>query len=59
VLTGVGSLLNGNLPGLLQSTLCGASSCILGYFTKSLVPVDAPVFGTGPNYGATVIGRTG
>ncbi len=59
VLTGVGSLLNGNLPGLLQSILCGTSSCILGYFTKTLVPVNAPVFGTGPNYGATVIGRTG
>ncbi|MCM4077853.1 pilus assembly protein TadG-related protein [Paractinoplanes hotanensis] len=59
LLSGVGSLLNGGLPGLLQSALCGLSQCILGYFTKTLVPLDSPTFGTGPNFGATVIGRTG
>ncbi|MBU2664190.1 hypothetical protein KOI35_11875 [Actinoplanes bogorensis] len=60
LLTGVGSFLQtGGVPSLLQSTLCGASQCIYGYFTKSLVPVDTPVFGTGPDYGATIIARTG
>ncbi|MCY1145603.1 Tad domain-containing protein [Actinoplanes sp. Pm04-4] len=59
LLTGVGSLLNGSAPGLLQNLLCGVSQCILGYFTKTLVPLDSPSFGTGPNFGATVIGRTG
>ncbi|WP_250004465.1 Tad domain-containing protein [Actinoplanes sp. M2I2] len=59
LLSGVGSLLNGGVAGLLQSVLCGTSQCILGYFTKTLVPVDIPSFGTGPNFGATVIGRTG
>jgi hypothetical protein len=59
LVSGVGSLLNGGLPGLLQNTLCGLSQCILGYFTKTLVPLDSPSFGTGPNFGATVIGRTG
>jgi hypothetical protein len=59
LLSGVGSLLNGGLAGLLQGALCGLSQCILGYFTKTLVPLDSPTFGTGGNFGATVIGRTG
>ncbi|MBM2620250.1 Tad domain-containing protein [Actinoplanes sp. LDG1-06] len=59
LLNGVGSLLNGSAPGLLQNALCGLSQCILGYFTKTLVPVDSPNFGTGPDFGATIIGRTG
>jgi Flp pilus assembly protein TadG len=38
---------------------CGLNACLYGYFTKSLVTMPRPVFGTGNNYGATVIGRTG
>jgi Flp pilus assembly protein TadG len=57
---GAGSLLSGGgLAPLLASTLCGLSSCVYGYFTKSLVPQSHPTFGSGANYGATVIGRTG
>jgi hypothetical protein len=59
LLSGVGSILTGGLLTGLNSTLCGLTNCVLGYFTKTLVPMPRPVFGTGPNYGATVIGRTG
>jgi hypothetical protein len=55
----VGSILNGGLLPGVAAVLCGLSSCIYGYFTKTLVPQHSPVFGTGPNYGATVIARTG
>jgi Flp pilus assembly protein TadG len=68
VVTGYTSLLPGlagtlsslnNLAPALASALCGLSNCIYGYFTKAVVPAARPVFGTGTNYGATVIGRTG
>ncbi|MCO8269830.1 Tad domain-containing protein [Actinoplanes sp. TRM 88003] len=60
VLTSVANLLQGNgLPSVLQKLLCTISACIYGYFTKTLVPVDLPNFGTGPDFGATIIGRTG
>jgi hypothetical protein len=49
----------GSLTTVLNKTLCGLSNCIYGYFTKSLVPMVKPKFGTGSNFGATVIGRTG
>jgi hypothetical protein len=57
----VGSLLSGgSLAPTVASTLCSVvSTCVYGYFTKSLVPESHPVFGTGTNYGATIIGRTG
>jgi Flp pilus assembly protein TadG len=68
VVTGYTSLLPGvvsavssitNLVPALASLLCGLANCIYGYFTQALVPTSRPVFGTGTNYGATVIGRTG
>lgn len=59
VLSGVGSLLSGGLLDALAKILCGVGSCIYGYFTKTLVPRSQPVFGTGRNFGATVIGRIG
>ncbi|HWS33117.1 MAG TPA: Tad domain-containing protein [Actinoplanes sp.] len=59
VLTGVGSLLSGGLLAALQTILCSTSACIYGYFTKTLLPRSRPRFGTGQNFGATVIGRTG
>ncbi|GIF00042.1 Tad domain-containing protein [Paractinoplanes rishiriensis] len=59
VVGAVGSLLSGGLLPAVANILCGLSACIYGYFTRTLVPKAAPVFGTGPNFGATVIGRTG
>jgi hypothetical protein len=60
LLTGVGSLISGGgVPSLLSATLCGVGSCVYGYFTRTLVPQSHPVFGTGTNFGATIIGRTG
>lgn len=59
VLSGVGSLLGGGLFAALATILCGTGSCIYGYFTKTLIPRNKPQFGTGPNFGATIIGRTG
>ena len=44
---------------IAQCGLLGLAACIYGYFTKSLVTMSSPVFGTGNYYGATVIGRTG
>ena len=52
-------LTGGTLFDLLNKTLCGTGSCVSGYFTKSLVAEYRPQFGTGRNFGATVIGRTG
>ncbi|GAB2625694.1 hypothetical protein Aab01nite_16030 [Paractinoplanes abujensis] len=48
----------GGVPSLVQNVLC-TLNCIYGYFTRTVVPIDNPVFGTGSDYGATVIGRTG
>ncbi|MBL7262184.1 TadE/TadG family type IV pilus assembly protein [Paractinoplanes lichenicola] len=60
VLQSVANLLSpGGVPSLLEKALCTISSCIYGYFTRTVVPIDNPVFGTGSDFGATVIGRTG
>lgn len=60
LLGGTGSLLSGGgLAPTAASALCGTSSCVYGYFTKSLMPQSRPRFGAGGNYGAMVIGRTG
>ena len=37
----------------------GAGACYFGYFTKMTAPRTPPVFGTGADYGVTVIGRVG
>lgn len=63
----IGSILNSlftanNIFKLLTDVLCGlvaGTGCVYGYFTKSLVTQSNPQFGTGTNYGATIIGRTG
>lgn len=58
----VASVLSSGTPtdAIAQCGLLGlANACIYGYFTKTLVTSPRPVFGTGNNYGATVIGRTG
>ena len=58
----VGSLLGTGLATLtdaVTTTLCTLSACVFGYFTKTLVPRSNPRFGTGNNFGATIIGRTG
>ncbi|GID33317.1 TadE/TadG family type IV pilus assembly protein [Paractinoplanes brasiliensis] len=49
----------GGVPSLLQKALCTVSACAYGYFTRTVVPVDNPLFGSGADFGATVIGRTG
>jgi Flp pilus assembly protein TadG len=59
VLGTVGSLLSGSLLNAVSNLLCGLSSCIYGYFTKTLVPQARPQFGQPNSFGATVIGRTG
>jgi hypothetical protein len=61
LLGGVPSVLTGagNLTSVVNSALCGVSQCIYGYFTQTLVPRSKPFFGTGGNFGATVVGRTG
>ncbi|GAA1651975.1 TadE/TadG family type IV pilus assembly protein [Actinoplanes couchii] len=59
VVNSVTSLLSGGLLGALTTLLCTTAACITGYFTKTLIPHSRPQFGTGPNFGATVIGRTG
>jgi Flp pilus assembly protein TadG len=68
VITGYQSILPGlvsavstvtNVLPSVSTLLCGVANCIYGYFTKALVPAARPVFGTGSNYGATMIGRTG
>jgi Putative Flp pilus-assembly TadE/G-like len=66
VVTGYAGLLGIGAPsalgplGTVAAVLCGTtSSCVYGYFTRALVPTAGPVFGTGINLGATVIGRTG
>ncbi|SDS56613.1 Tad domain-containing protein [Actinoplanes derwentensis] len=59
VVNSVSSILSGGLLAALTTLLCTTAACIYGYFTKTLVPHSRPVFGTGPNFGATVIGRTG
>jgi hypothetical protein len=59
VLSGVGSLLTAGLAPGISNLLCGLSACVYGYFTKALIPKAKPVFGTGQNFGAMVIGRTG
>ncbi|MFD0517881.1 Tad domain-containing protein [Paractinoplanes durhamensis] len=57
---GLGSILSGGLTQGLNDVLCIVSACITGYFTKTLVPLSRPTgFGTGQNFGATVIARTG
>ncbi|SNY41826.1 pilus assembly protein TadG-related protein [Paractinoplanes atraurantiacus] len=44
----------------LESTICGLQLCIYGYFTKSVITQSFPTtFGTSPDYGVQVIGRTG
>jgi hypothetical protein len=56
----VGNILTGGLLPGVAGLLCTAlSDCIYGYFTQTIVPKPRPVFGTGRNFGATVIGRTG
>ncbi|NMO56183.1 hypothetical protein HH310_34020 [Actinoplanes sp. TBRC 11911] len=61
LLGAVGSLVTGaSLFSVLNTALCSAlSSCIYGYFTRTLTPQQNPQFGTGNDYGATIIGRTG
>jgi putative Flp pilus-assembly TadE/G-like protein len=54
-----------DVPGILggmppdAGVQCAGGSCIWGYFTKTVLTMPKPQFGTGNNYGATVIGRTG
>jgi Flp pilus assembly protein TadG len=56
----INSVLTGALPQGINDALCLTSACVTGYFTKSLVPVTRPTgFGTGQDFGATVVGRTG
>ncbi|GIE28406.1 hypothetical protein Ait01nite_014510 [Actinoplanes italicus] len=58
-LVGSASSLTGLVPGIAK-LLCGLQLCIYGYFTKSVVPEHLPkAFGSGRNFGVTVIGRTG
>lgn len=61
LLAGTTSTLSGtgSLTSLVNQTLCGVGSCVYGYFTQALIPMDRPTFGTGPTFGTTVIGRTG
>ncbi|WP_250035119.1 pilus assembly protein TadG-related protein [Paractinoplanes maris] len=60
LLSSVDNLLQGNgVPSLVQKLTCTLSACIYGYFTRVLTPVDSPAFGTGRDYGVTVIARTG
>lgn len=69
LVSGLGGLLTGLLmpnPAIptfvsgAQKLLCGAQSCIYGYFTKTLVTDHLPTqFATSQYYGAMVIGRTG
>ncbi|MFI1987739.1 pilus assembly protein TadG-related protein [Actinoplanes sp. NPDC020271] len=69
LVSGLGGLLNGSLapsssiPTFVSGTqklLCGAQSCIYGYFTRTLVTDHLPTkFATSQYYGAMVIGRTG
>jgi len=61
LLAGVTSTLSGTggLTNPVNTVLCGVGQCIYGYFTRTVVPMSRPTFGTGGNYGATVIGRTG
>jgi Flp pilus assembly protein TadG len=59
-LNAVGSALTGGtLFALLNSVLCGTGKCIYGYFSRTVVPSTNPQFGTGNDFGATIIGRTG
>lgn len=69
LVSGLGGLLSGlltpsaSIPSAVsgvQKLLCGAQSCIYGYFTKTLVTDHLPTqFATSQYYGAMVIGRTG
>ena len=61
LLGSVGSLITGSaLFSVLNSTLCSLlGACIYGYFTRTVLPERNPQFGTGKDYGATIIGRTG
>ncbi|WP_436521362.1 pilus assembly protein TadG-related protein [Actinoplanes sp. HUAS TT8] len=69
LVSGLGGLLNGVLaPNSslntvvtgVQKVACALQSCVYGYFTKTLVTDHVPTqFATSPNFGATVIGRTG
>ncbi|WP_203816172.1 Tad domain-containing protein [Paractinoplanes ferrugineus] len=57
---GLTSILSGGLAQGINDVLCITSACITGYFTKLLTPATRPTgFGTGQNFGATVIARTG
>lgn len=58
-LLGTVSWLGGGVP-TGAPLLCGLANCIYGYFTRTLIPSARPVFSTtNPDYGVTVIGRTG
>ncbi|GIM94605.1 Tad domain-containing protein [Paractinoplanes toevensis] len=58
--SGINSILSGSLAAGLNDVLCITSACITGYFTKILAPASRPTgFGTGQDFGATVIARTG
>ncbi|GIF18992.1 Flp pilus assembly protein TadG [Actinoplanes tereljensis] len=58
--SGINSILSGNLAAGLNDVLCITAACITGYFTKTLAPATRPTgFGTGQDFGATVIARTG
>lgn len=70
VITGFNSVLAG-VVGALTSTISGGSltsvvnqllcsgNCIYGYFTRTIIPMSRPTFGTGGYYGTMVVGRTG
>jgi Flp pilus assembly protein TadG len=60
LIKGLTSILSGGLAQGINDVLCITSACITGYFTKTLTPATRPTgFGTGQNFGATVIARTG
>ncbi|MEU4239853.1 pilus assembly protein TadG-related protein [Actinoplanes sp. NPDC026619] len=60
LIKGLTSILSGGLAQGINDVLCIVSACITGYFTKVLTPATRPTgFGTGQNFGATVIARTG
>jgi hypothetical protein len=59
VLKGLTGLLGGSVPATIDGLGCGLSFCISGYFTQTVSPMPRPQFGTGKDYGAVVIGRTG
>ncbi|XVV08999.1 pilus assembly protein TadG-related protein [Actinoplanes sp. CA-131856] len=59
-LTGTLSTLFSDGLNSLRTTACALQTCIYGYFTRSVITQRFPTaFGTSPDYGVQVIGRTG